>query len=494
MANPQSSASQILRVLYIAAEADPIIKVGGLGDVTGSLPRSLRALKSSEAMGYTLDVRLAIPFHSVISQRIKDIQPVISFEVAHPDGPIQAQAFLTHVEDLPVYLIAGSPIPENVPVYSLDTRKDGEKFTFFSLAVLELARALDWPPHILHANDWHTAIAVYSLALRREADPFFSATRSILTIHNLPFMGAGTDAALSSFGIPPLRDPRLPPWGAYQPLPMGLASADHLTTVSPTYSREIMTPEFGCGLQDFLQLRAGTVTGILNGLDEKAWDPTNDPMLASPFDEHTLEKRLENKLALIREVDLPANPDQPLFILIGRMDYQKGVDLALDGLRQVAGLPWQAILLGTGDPGIETTARQLEAEYPNRVRAVIRFDAGLARRMYAGGDMLVMPSRYEPCGLAQMIAMRYGCIPVARATGGLQDTVKDEQLPERSTGFLFADSTAEALAAALRRAITAFGEPSEWQARQKFSMRQDFSWQSSAQAYVKIYHRLSMQS
>jgi len=201
-----------------------------------------------------------------------------------------------------------------------------------------------------------------------------------------------------------------------------------------------------------------------------------------------------NKQALLEETGLPENVDLPLLILIGRMDYQKGVDLALDALRQVADLPWQAILLGTGDPTIEESARQLEAEQPNRFRSVIRFDAALARRMYAGGDMLLMPSRYEPCGLAQMIAMRYGSIPVARATGGLRDTVIDLKNPARSTGFLFEDATPEALAAVIRRALAAYHQPESWQARQLFAMQQDFSWKSSAESYVKIYDRLCNES
>lgn len=486
----KSKKTGVLRVLFVAAEADPIIKVGGLGDVTGSLPRALRALSPADAAGYELDVRLVIPFHPVIAQRIKNIQPVISFNVPHPDGPIQSQAFLTYVDDLPVYLIAGDPIPIDAPVYSLDTRKDGKKYTFFSLAVLELARALDWKPDILHANDWHTAIAVYALSLSRPNDIFFAQCRSILTVHNLPFMGAGTDNALANFAIPPLNEPRLPLWGAYQPLPMGLGSADYITTVSPTYSREIMTPEFGCGLQDFLQSRADTVTGILNGLDEKLWDPALDLALPVSFDSDSPEKRLANKQALLAETNLPENLDVPLIIMIGRMDFQKGVDLALDGLRQISSLPWQAIVLGTGDPTIESSARQLEIEFPNRVRSIIRFDGALSRRMYGAGDMLLMPSRYEPCGLAQMIAMRYGCIPIARATGGLQDTVLDRQTAEQSTGFLFKDSTPEALASATRRAIAAYQNPEDWQARQLFAMAQNFSWQSSAVAYAKIYHSL----
>jgi starch synthase len=484
------SSPKILRVLFVAAEADPIIKVGGLGDVTGSLPRTLRALEPVQAMGYQLDVRLAIPLHPAITMRINELTQVAEFDVPHPTRPVTAKAFLTHVGDLPVYLIGGDPIPPDAPVYSLDTRKDGEKFTFFSLAVLELARALNWAPDILHANDWHTALAVYALSLRRSEDRFFANTRSVLTVHNLPYMGAGTDEALTDYGIPPLKDNRLPPWGGYQPLPMGLATADYITTVSPTYAREIMTPEFGCDLQDFLQMRAGSIAGILNGLDERSWDPTADPAQPETFDLDHLEKRAANKQALVREFVLPQIEDMPLLILISRMDRQKGVDLVVEALRQVAALPWQAVLLGTGEPSLEAAMRQLEAEFPYRARAIIRFDGQLARRMYGGADMLLMPSRYEPCGLAQMIGMRYGCLPVARSTGGLRDTVRDNQVSETSTGFLFENSTTEALAAALRRAIAMYNDREGWQARQRCAMQQDFSWQRSAESYAKLYHRL----
>jgi starch synthase len=271
---------------------------------------------------------------------------------------------------------------------------------------------------------------------------------------------------------------------------MGLATADHITTVSPTYAREILTPEFGCDLQDFLQTRSAAITGILNGLDEQSWDPATDPALARNFDCQRLEKREADKQALVREFVLPRTKDMPLLIMITRMDHQKGVDLAIEGLHQAAGLPWQAILLGTGESSLEAASRQMEAEFPYRVRTVIRFDSQLARRMYAGADIMLMPSRYEPCGLAQMIAMRYGCLPVARATGGLRDTVLDNQLPENSTGFLFENATPAALAAALRRAIAAYNDRENWRARQCCGMQQDFSWRRSAQAYASLYHKL----
>lgn len=490
MTQTMASSQKVVRVLFVAAEADPIIKVGGLGDVTGSLPRAIRALAPAKANGCQIDVRLAIPFHSAISTRITELEKVATFDVSRPTGPVSAQVFLTHVGDLPVYLIGGDPIPAEAPVYSLDTRKDGEKFTFFSLAVLELPHALGWTPDILHANDWHTAISVYMLARRRGEDPDFNHIRSLLTVHNLPFMGAGTEQALTDYGIPPLYDNRLPPWGSYQPLPMGLATADHITTVSPTYAREILTPEFGCDLQGFLQMRAADTSGILNGLDEQAWDPATDSALVENFDRKRLHRREINKQALLREFVLPRIEDMPLIVMVTRLDRQKGVDLAIEGLRQVAGLPWQAIILGTGEPGLETACRELEAEFPYRARAVIRFDAQLARRMYAGADMLLMPSRYEPCGLAQMIGMRYGCLPVARATGGLRDTILDTQIPENSTGFLFENATPAALAAALRRAIAAYADRDNWQARQRFAMQQNFSWQRSAQSYATLYQKL----
>lgn len=477
---------KMLRILFVAAEADPIVKVGGLGDVAGSLPRALQALTSSQAMGHTIDTRLVIPYHPIVAGRVTNPELAATFTVPHPHGAIPARAFLTYVQDLPVYLIDGAPISAVPEVYGADTRKSGEKYVFFSLAVLELARALNWPPDILHAQDWHTAVSVYALKLLQD-DPFFQHTSTFLSIHNLPFMGAGTEEAVTSFGLPAAHDARLPAWGTRQPLPMGLSSADVISAVSPTYAQEILTPEFGSGLQDFLQMRAGTLYGIVNGLDEKMWDPAADPGLVQNFSASSLDLRVMNKKALLDEVGLLDKPGTPLFIFIGRMDRQKGVDLALEALHQIDDLPWQAIFLGTGDPGLEEIAKQFQRAFPQQFRAILRFDAGLSRRMYAGGDILLMPSRYEPCGLAQMIAMRYGCIPVARATGGLCDTICDCPPPSDSTGFLFEQASPEALAKALRRGAAAFSKPFYWKERQLCGMKQDFSWQRSAQSYARLY-------
>jgi starch synthase len=475
-----------LNILFVASEVDPLVKVGGLGDVAGSLPAFLRQIPASVGLP-ELDVRLAIPFHPSIRHKVTDARLVAEFVVPHPSGPLPAQAYLMEVKGVPVYLISGAYIPEEGPVYSTDHRVDALKYVFFSLAVLELPKALNWPIDILHANDWHTALSPYVLSLRKKQDPFYQSTGSILSVHNLPFMGAGAEKVVGEFGIPPARDPNMPVWSWQIPLPMGLKAADKIVAVSPTYAEEILTPEFGCDLQDFLKTRRNALSGILNGLDTKNWDPQTDAEIPARFSVDDLPARATNKLALQAEFKLASDVDVPLLILIGRFDRQKGVDIALNGLKLVKDLPWQIIMLGTGDPLLEESAHRMEAELPGKVRAALRYDAFLARRMYAGGDILLMPSRYEPCGLAQMIAMRYGCLPMARATGGLRDTITDNPTGKTSTGFLFATASPEAFAKSLVRALEQYKNHETWQAMQLRAMLQDFSWQKSAIDYAKIY-------
>ncbi|HWQ05272.1 MAG TPA: glycogen/starch synthase [Longilinea sp.] len=486
-----SNLPSTLNVLFLAAEAAPLIKVGGLGDVAGSLPIALRSIPSDFLEGRTLDVRLVIPYHAEVARKIPDPQPVASFIVQHPSGPIPTRAFVTYVSDMPVYMIEGAPIGTESPVYSGDNYIDGLKYTYFSLAAVELARQLNWKPEILHANDWHTALSVFHLARSRlSRDPFFARTRSVLTVHNLPFMGAGAEQALDEFGIHPVRDLRLPDWARQFPLPLGLLAADRIVAVSPTYAKEILTPEFGCGLQDFLNSRSSIVSGILNGLDQDSWDPSRDDAIISKFALNSLDLREENKKALLDEFDLPYDPKVPLIILISRMDPQKGVDLAVDSLKDMAHLPWQAIFLGTGDPILESACRSLQVQFPERVRAAILFDTRLSRRLYGGGDLLLMPSRYEPCGLAQMIAMRYGCVPLARATGGLRDTVFENSSDHPNNGFLFEEISTDALNDSLERSLNHFHDRSFWRILQTNGMQQDFSWGKSALDYAKLYFDL----
>ena len=480
-----------IKVLFLASEADPLVKVGGLGDVAGSLPRALQQLTGDQTGGVEIDVRLVLPFHAVIRKKVSNPEFLFDFEVQTKDRTIPASAYQVEANGVHTYLIAGAPIGEEASIYSMDANVDGPKYFFFSLAALEFAKKLDWVPDVLHANDWHTALSVYALSYKRPVDAFFKDVRSVLTVHNLPFMGSGTDAALDSFGLPPSSHPLLPWWVRKLPLPLGLQTADWIVTVSPSYAREILTPEYGRGMETFLQSRQASISGILNGIDQENWDPAGDPHIPVNFDVTSLEKRVQNKTALAKEFSLDPDPKIPLLILVSRMDQQKGVDLAVGGLGEILGEKWQAILLGTGDPHLEAACRQLERNHPDRVRAAIRFDIALSRRMYAGADILLLPSRYEPCGLTQMMAMRYGCVPLARATGGLQDTIVDASSPEgNGTGFLFNPATSNALAEALRRALAVFGDRACWTRMQKRGMRRDFSWKNSAIQYVKLYERL----
>jgi len=310
----------------------------------------------------------------------------------------------------------------------------------------------------------------------------------VLTIHNLPYVGWGAGPAMRAFGLVPGELPLVPPEGRELPLPIGLALADRITTVSPGYAREILTPEFGAGLDGLLRSRRGQLSGILNGLDLELWDPTTDAALATRYDAGDLDARAENKRALQRELSLPERPDVPVLAVISRLTGQKGIDLVPDAIRALApDHAFQVVLLGSGDRPVEEQLLRLGGELGERVRVKIGYDDALSRRIYAGADALMIPSRYEPCGLTQMIAMRYGCVPVARDTGGLSDTVRDLDLHDESTGFLFPVASAASLAFGLRRTLATYAHPYRFRMLQKNGMRQDFSWARAASMYARLY-------
>ncbi len=467
-----------LRILFLASEADPFIKVGGLGDVAGSLPYALQSL------GADIDVRLVIPFHTSIHAEGLTLVRETVFTVPCYGREIPAQVFCTDVKGLPVYLISGAPVTGSLKVYDPNPQADGDKYTFFSIAALEMARRLDWRPDIVHANDWHTAAAVYEVR-RMQDDPFWKGVKTVFSVHNLGYMGAEAENALLAYGLPPITEPLLPEWARRQPMGQALWAADEIVAVSPSYAEEIQTPEYGYGLETYLQANRAKVTGIVNGIDYSLWNPAKDNALETTFDAATLTERARNKADLQAHFALTEMPKSPLLAMVTRFDFQKGVDIALNALRMVTDLPWQAILLGTGNASLEEAARLLESNFPNRIASVIRFDARLSRQIYGGADILLMPSRYEPCGLAQMIAMRYGAIPLARATGGLRDTIAD-----RRTGFLFTDASPAVMAATIRRALQAYQHHETWQNIQRAAMAEDFSWEKSAWQYVELYRSL----
>jgi starch synthase len=469
---------QTINVLFLAAEADPFIKVGGLGDVAGSLPRALRAVSNDDVK---LDVRLVLPFHPAV--KADGLKPIGMFTIPRGDSEVQVQVSETVLNGMQVYFINGEPIRANGSVYSLDSKLDAEKYAFFSLAATELPKHINWLPDVIHANDWHTALSVYS-SLTKRWEEGARHVAGMITLHNLPFMGPDISAILESYGVKRAQT-ALPDWARVMPLPLGLWASDAIVAVSPTYGNEILTPEYGCGLDDFLKIRRETLSGILNGIDVASFNPLDDSALGVNFDSDSLEKRAANKGLLQQRVGLPLDSNVPLLAMVSRMDIQKGVDLVFTALKSMKSINFQAIILGTGDPKLEEEALKLQAAFPEKIKVETRYDAGLARQIYAGSDMLLMPSRYEPCGLSQMIAMRYGCVPVVRAAGGLNDTVE-----QGVTGFVFEKIHHMSLMGAIKSAIKVYEQKDKWLTIQRAGMAQDFSWQNSAKQYLALYQSL----
>lgn len=482
-----------LNILFVISEADPYIKVGGLGDIGGTLPIALKSLKTRNNTDYEIDVRVILPYHDQIKDKHVPSEWITNFRLMTKRG--FKDVYLSRIvnSEVPIYLIDGNLI-RNTKIYTDNPYRDLEKFAFFSIASLEVCKQLNWQPDILHSHDWHTALSVKSLRQRRARDTFFKKTRSLYTVHNLPYSGGNYPEILETYGIRPAFDSHI--FSEMRTLPMAVAleASDAISTVSRTYAEEITTPEFGNLYENYLLANKQKITGIVNGIMMDQWNPATDTIIAQTYDENSLDDRIKNKLSMQEEFNLAVDPRMPLFAMVGRMSQQKGIDLCLDALRRMGELPWQAIILGTGEREIENNARSLANELSDRVRVEIRYDGVLARKLYAAGDMFLMPSRYEPCGIAQMISMLYGCIPIARATGGLKDTIIDaSKKPKAYTGFLFDKANTWEAENAMRRALNEYQDQEAWRNLQLRAMNQDFSWEKQAWEYVKLYEKLLAQ-
>ncbi len=467
----------------LGAEAAPLVKVGGLADVVGSLPIALKQ------RGH--DVRVALPHFSFLDAEKLGLKVTKMVEMAWADHVEYAPCATMHFGEVPYYFVGGSPIWRDKQVYRDGQRVDGAKFVFFALAALQLVHELDWKPDIVHVHDAHPGAAIYYLATHRQSDPFWAETATVFTIHNLVFQLNHIGESLHMGGLLPSEDANIPFWGRDGLMSLAINYADMINAVSPGYAAEILTDEYGAGLQKLLALRQERLTGILNGLDYQAWNPATDSALLQPFSVEQLAERVVNKHTLQAELGLPVG-DDPLLGVVSRLDHQKGFDLAAQTLPALLkSSNAQLVMLGTGQPEIMTALYQLQEQFPQRVSLNFKFDLQLAKRIYGASDFFLMPSRYEPCGLGQLIAMRYGSVPVVRAVGGLRDTVLDQdQQPNQGTGFTFDAYEPAAFLTALQRAIRCYNEqPQAFLDLQRRAMLADFSWSISAQKYEALYEQ-----
>lgn len=482
-----------MNVLHVASEVAPYSKTGGLADVTSALPRALARSDDRVAIvtpRYRVDPRkfglarrLSPVTFSLGGQRF-DLSVL---EGRLPGGGGAVRAFLV---DHPLFDRAGlyGDAAGDYPDNAL-------RFALLSRGALAVAQAVGFPPDVVHAHDWQAAPSL--LYARR--GPFPSA-RNILTIHNVAFLGQFPSQVVEALDLGgDLFHPEgIEFWGGVSFLKAGAVFADWITTVSPRYAREIMTPEFGAGLDGLLRARADRVLGILNGADYDVWDPGRDALIAARYSADDLDGKRACKAALQRALGLPLRPRAPLTGAVSRLTDQKGFDLVADALEALLpgsplddGQGMQVAILGSGDPALEERLRALAARFPTQLALQVGYDEALAHRMYAGADLFVMPSRYEPCGLTQLYALRYGAPPIVRATGGLDDTIVDFDARSRSgTGFKFEEYDAGALGAAWRRALAAWRNADDFAGLVRRAMAQDFGWPRAAEAYSQLYRSL----
>jgi starch synthase len=480
---------QPLKILLVAAEVAPFAKVGGLADVAGALPKALKA------MGH--DVRVVMPrYGSIDVEKLGLRRIVTNLGVPLAHQPVNADVLEGRIGgEVPIYFIDNQQFFGREGMYGF--WDDDARFIYFSRAALEMLRPLDFRPDVIHVNDWHTAVIPNMLARLYTDTPFYADIATVLTIHNLAFQGV--------FGYGALNLADLEQWGLIKPgmpglddivnlLGRGLYFADVVNTVSNRYAEEILTPEYGEKMDPLLRVFKNKLRGIINGIDYDVFNPSTDPSIVAQYDIGSIEKKVENKLALQKEVGLPQDPSIPVIGLISRLYDQKGLDLIANIMWGLMRLNLQLVVLGAGDARYEELFRANARDNPQKVSATIGFKPVLAQHIYAGSDMFLMPSRFEPCGLGQLISLRYGTIPIVRATGGLADTIDDwDPVRQTGNGFVFTAYDHWDLFAQVVRALETFRQPALWRRLQANAMSSDVSWANSAEKYVGLY-RTAMQN
>ncbi len=486
----------VKKVLFVSAEVYPFAKVGGLADVAGALPKALHNLG--------VDVRIIMPYYGDIQRKsgefnikptdVKNI-PVVVGDIVERFSLYQAYLPGT---DIPVYFVRSQRYFDRMGIYfDPETKKDfpdqDERLVFFAKAVLDAAPALGFPPQIIHTNDHHTSILPAYLKLTHSRHPIWRPVASVLTIHNLAYQGIFEKDVLYKMG---LGEELFYPTGPFEFfgkvnfLKIGILFADVVNTVSPTYAKEIQTPEYGHKLDGLLRSVSHKLFGILNGVDTTVWNPATDQHIEYHYSAEDLSGKRKMKVVVLRQFNLPEDIDTPLIGMIGRMADQKGYDLVAQILPDLMKENLKMVVLGSGDPKYEKLFTDLAKKFPGKLGVYTGFNGPLAHKIEAGADMFVMPSRFEPCGLNQMYSLLYGTVPIVRKTGGLADTVIDaDQFPEKGNGFVFEEYKPEALFGAIQRALNAFADKERWRSIMLRGMKEDFSWERSARKYLELYDK-----
>lgn len=478
------------KLLFVTSEASPLIKTGGLADVSGSLPVAIKNLRWSVRLlipAYPAAVKQAAPTKIIAQLHIPGIVGEVTLlEGKHPDSKL----LVWLVDYSAAFAREGNPY---VDANGDDWPDNAERFALFSRCAVEIAMGragLRWAPDVVHCNDWQTGL-VPALLSKKSPRP-----ATVFTIHNLAYQGLFSAGTFLSLGLPPtLWSPEgLEFHGQLSFIKGGLAFADQLTTVSPSYAQEIQTVQFGCGLEGLLNYRSHVLSGILNGINDNEWNPGSDPLIAKNYSIKTFSEKAVNKKALQKLFNLPQENNKLLLGMVGRLVEQKGIDLVLAVAGRLSTLPVQLVILGTGDRQLERALQKAAQRHADTIAVNIGYDETLAHQIEAGADVFLMPSRFEPCGLNQMYSLRYGTPPIVHAVGGLKDTVVDsnkQTLRDGSaTGFCFDEASPEALLNAVERAVTLYGQQKQWRQMALTGMQQCFNWQASARQYAGLYRSL----
>lgn len=472
-----------MNILFISTEAEPFAKSGGLGDVIGSLPKELKKLGA--------DVRVLLPLYKSIRDKYKEkMKPMRDFTVMLSWRTLYCGVFEMKQEGVTFYFIDNEQYFDRDAYYGY--YDDGERFAYFSKASLEALNYIDFQPDILHCSEWQTALVpVYLKTLFRE-DPCFSRLKTVFTIHNIEYQGKYDTGILQDvLGLSETDRGILEYDGAINYMKGAIVTCDRLTTVSKSYAEEILYPFYGKGLENIIKENRYKLSGVLNGIDTSLYNPFRDPCIPAKFSKNNPEKKQENKAALQSSLGLKQDGEIPLIAMIGRLAEHKGIDLVIEVFEELMKENIQFVVLGTGESKYEDFFRRKAKLYQNRMSVSNTFSAELASRIYAGADLFLMPSISEPCGLAQMISLRYGTIPIVRETGGLADSIVPYN-PEtgKGNGISFHSVNAQDMLGAIKRAIKLFWDKEQWNKLVANGMKSDFSWKTSSKEYLKLYREM----